>query len=457
MTEPPSTVVAPPTSGVGSVHVHMIRLVSIGCAPATVVLDQRPVDIGRTGAVRGPFAFTDGEISREHARFEPDPKGGWMIVDRGSKNGTFVDGRRIERAHLNDGSVVRIGGRVMIHVEADVRADERLDSAPPDTALLGDSVPTLRVHNEISLVAQHALPVLVIGETGVGKELVAEEIHRRSRRTGEFVAVNCAAIAPELAESELFGHVAGAFTGANRAFEGLFGAADKGTLFLDEIGELQVPLQAKLLRALAKGEIRAVGSAMPRIVDVRIVAATLRDLDEAVRSDRFRSDLFNRICGWQVAVPPLRTRREDVIAIANAVISRHHGPPLCADAAEALVLHDWPGNVRELERVIAAATVRAAHADAIGLAHLPAPLSARLGQRIVATGASAREVAAQMPTPGPPTAEQLTAMLEREHGNIARVAKHYGKDRQQIYRWARRHGIDLDAYRDEQRDADEPS
>src|SRR5262249_7505439 len=154
-------------------------------------------------------------------------------------------------------------------------------------------------------------------------------------------------------------HVAGAFTGASRAADGLFVAADRGTLFLDEIGELPAELQAKLLRALASGEIRAVGSSAARIVDVRVIAATLRDLDAAVRTDRFRADLFNRLAGWRIDVPTLRDRRDDLLAIAATFVARRGGPPLSADAAEALVLHDWPGNVRELEREVTAAVVRA--------------------------------------------------------------------------------------------------
>jgi transcriptional regulator with GAF, ATPase, and Fis domain len=262
------------------------------------------------------------------------------------------------------------------------------------------------------------------------------------------VPVNCAAIAPELAESELFGHVAGAFTGATRASDGLFVAADGGTLFLDEVGELPLELQAKLLRALAKGEIRAVGSSAARAVDVRVVAATLRDLDGAVRADRFRADLLNRLAGWRVTLPALRARRDDLIAIAQAFIAKLRGPGLSPDAAEALLLHDWPGNVRELERVIAAAVVRAsdARAEAIGLPHLPPAMALRLGERATAGPTLAPPV---IPQGGAvPTKDELCAVLARMGGNIARVAEHFHKERQQVYRWARRYDIDLGAYRE---------
>jgi transcriptional regulator with GAF, ATPase, and Fis domain len=442
-----STAASPPAIGIATARVRMLRVIAIGRPTETVLLERDAVTIGREGHAGGPLALADGEVSRQHAIVAPDPSGAWTIADQGSRNGTFVDGARIERAPLRYGTVVRVGKTLLVYAEADVRGDERL-SAPADSLLVGDSIGMMRVHAEIGMVAKHALPVLVLGETGVGKELVAEEIHRRSRRAGPFVAVNCAAIAPELAESELFGHVSGAFTGATRGSDGLFVAADGGTLFLDEVGELPLELQAKLLRALAKGEVRAVGSSTARAVDVRIVAATLRDLDGAVRADRFRADLLNRLAGWRVAVPELRARRDDLVAIAQAFVSKLRGPALSADAAEALLLHDWPGNVRELERVIAAAVVRAtdARADAIALPHLPPALALRLGDR--ATTAAAPIVPVIASGGALPSRDELCTVLERMNGNIARVAEHFHKERQQIYRWAKRYEIDLGLYRE---------
>jgi len=453
VTDPHVTASSPPPRGVGTLRVHMLRVVAVGGArAATVVLDREPVAIGRMGAAKGPLVLDDSEISRQHALIEPGAHGRWTITDQRSRNGTFVDGRRVERAELAHGTVIRIGKTLVVHVEAELRGDERL-AVPSDTRLVGDSVPALRLHSEIGLVAAKPLPVLVLGETGVGKELVAEEIHRRSGRTGAFIAVNCAAIAPELAESELFGHVAGAFTGATRGSDGLFVAADGGTLFLDEVGELPTDLQAKLLRALANGEIRAVGSSTVRTVDVRVVAATLRDLDTAVRQDRFRADLFNRLAGWRIEVPPLRDRRDDITAIAIRFLSRHGSLALTCDAAEALALHDWAGNVRELERVIAAAAVRAQAARLdLDLAHLPHALAHRLGDRAAASTPPPLAVpAALLPLAAgaTPTRDELCAILETMSGNVARVAEHYGKDRQQIYRWAKRYDIDLGAYRDD--------
>ncbi|MCE9575353.1 MAG: sigma 54-interacting transcriptional regulator [Deltaproteobacteria bacterium] len=427
--------------------VEMLRVIAPGSTTTEgIVLDGNPVTIGREGHVTGPLARADSEISRQHAIIARGPNGIWSVTDQSSRNGTFVDGARVETAALRDGSVIRAGRTLLVFAQTRMRADERL-AAPADARLVGDSLAALRVHGEIALVARQPLPVLVLGETGVGKELVAEEIHRRSRRAGPFIAVNCAAIAPELAESELFGHVAGAFTGARAAADGLFVAAEGGTLFLDEVGELPAELQPKLLRALAQGEVRAVGSTTARRVDVRVVAATLRDLDAEVAAGRFRGDLFNRLAGWRIEIPSLRARRDDIVAIASAFLRAANGPALGPDAAEALLLHDWPGNVRELERVIAAAVVRATDARAaeLGLAHLPPPLVERLGTRVTASTAPPLLV----PSTSPPTRDELCHVLTRMDGNIARVAEHFGKERQQIYRWAKRLDIDLDAYRRE--------
>src|SRR5262245_11143909 len=272
------------------VRLAMLKVLPVGGARAArVVLDEPQLTIGRAGSTSGPLALDDSEVSRRHAAIEREAAA-WSIADTGSRNGTFVNGSRVERAALEDGSGVRVGRTLMVFASAAVRADETFPPVSP--RLLGSSLAMLRLSAEIALVAAHATPVLILGPSGAGKELVAEEIHRASGRKGAFIPVNCAAIAPNLAESELFGHVSGAFTGARGASEGLFVAADKGTLFLDEIGEMPLDLQAKLLRALAKGEVRAVGASSTSAFDVRVVAATNRDLDAAVERDAFRGDLF---------------------------------------------------------------------------------------------------------------------------------------------------------------------
>jgi two-component system response regulator HydG len=228
------------------------------------------------------------------------------------------------------------------------------------STLIGRSPGIHGVVDLVKRVAPSAAPVLVLGETGTGKELVAREIHEASpRKAAPFVAVNCAALPEALLESELFGHVKGAFTGATQNRRGLFLEANGGTLLLDEIGEMPMALQAKLLRVLETGEIRAVGSDTARIADVRIVAATNRDLPDLVRAARFRQDLYFRLNVVPITIPPLRQRRDDVPLLLEHFVQRSrarmptspvHG--FRAEAVDALVQYAWPGNVRELENLV---------------------------------------------------------------------------------------------------------
>jgi two-component system response regulator AtoC len=229
--------------------------------------------------------------------------------------------------------------------------------------IIGDGAAITKLKGTIKVVAPTRTTVLIQGESGTGKELVARAIHDASpRRHKRFVAINCAAIPATLLESELFGHVRGAFTDAVRDKTGLFEDADGGTLFLDEVGELPMPLQAKLLRALQESEIRRVGDAAPIKIDVRLITATLRDLSADVDAGRFREDLFYRLNVLPVAVPALRDRTEDIPQLVSFFVARHaarhHRTVQVTDAAvDALAQQPWPGNVRELENVIERALV----------------------------------------------------------------------------------------------------
>jgi DNA-binding NtrC family response regulator len=294
--------------------------------------------------------------------------------------------------------------------------------------------------------------VLVLGETGVGKERVAQEIHRQSRRPGPLVAVHCAPIAPSLAETELFGHAAGAFTGATQKSDGVFVAADKGTLFLDEIAELPAALQPKLLRALATGEVRAVGRSDARIVDVRLVAATHGDLGQAATTGDFRGDLLARLAGWTLRVPPLRDRREDVIMLARFFLARASpGVTVSPGCAEALVLHDWRFNVRELEQALAGAAIRARD-GVIHPEHLPETVARAYFACAPSTHPDAQDPPLQtlVAPDAIPDADGLRRVLQECRGNVAQVAAYFGKDRKQIYRWAERLGVDLGSAREPQ-------
>ncbi len=262
----------------------------------------------------------------------------------------------------------------MAQLDAEVRA-LRLTRAPlrsgetaerHDGEIVGQSPALTDLLHELQVVADSELPVLLLGETGVGKELFAHRVHRLSRRAGRpLVHVNCAALPESLAESELFGHVRGAFSGAMGDRPGRFEAAEGGTLFLDEVGELPLTVQAKLLRTLQNGEIQRLGADTPRRVDVRVVAATNRSLRDLVREGRFRADLYHRLSVYPIPIPPLRERGNDVLLLAGRFLELNRARlglrslRLSAAAEEALRVYRWPGNVRELEHVISRAALKA--------------------------------------------------------------------------------------------------
>jgi two-component system, NtrC family, response regulator AtoC len=255
---------------------------------------------------------------------------------------------------------------------------EQLSALRAPTGIVGRSPQLAAAITLADKVARHPSTVLVTGESGTGKELVARHIHRQSpRAAASFVAVNCGAIPDALLESELFGHAKGAFTGALSERDGLFAEADGGTLFLDELGELPIALQVKLLRALQEGEVRRVGDNAPRRVDVRVVAATSRDLEADVAEGRFRADLYYRVNVVQIHLPPLRERTEDVPELVRCFIDRYNArlglrvAGTSAAAMRALIEYSWPGNVRELENVVERAMVLT-EGDQLDLAQLPA-------------------------------------------------------------------------------------
>ncbi len=410
-----------------------------------VVLERQPLELGRESVASRHLGLDDAALSRRHARFEPAGDGTWRVRDLGSRNGTFVEGRRVDEAPLASEALVRVGASLLLYEEIRLAPGERFVAAAPP--LWGDSVALQRVRGEIERVGPRSVSVLILGETGVGKERVAEAVHRASGRDGAFVPVNCGGLPRDLVESELFGHVAGAFTGADRARPGLFAAADGGTLFLDEIGEMPPELQPKLLRALSSGEVRPVGSASPRQVDVRVVAATNRELEGRIAEGAFRGDLFARLAGWVIDLPPLRQRRADVLSLAPRLVPDL--PEVHPDAVEALLLHPWPYNVRELEQLLSAAVVRS-EGGPLGLDHLPEEVAALVRNRLAPS-----EVAVQPPLEllvrrdGTPDRDELATVLRHHRGNISRVASFFGRDRVQVYRWLGQHELDPEDFRGE--------
>jgi len=289
--------------------------------------------------------------------------------------------------------------------------------------------------------------VLLTGETGSGKEVLARAIHDGGpRRRAPFVAVNCAAFPDSLLESELFGHTRGSFTGADRDKPGLFEAADGGTLFLDEVGETSPSLQAKLLRALQEREVRPVGGARARKIDVRVVAATNRSLTAEVESHRFREDLFYRLAVFRIDVPPLRDRREDVLPLAEHFLRRHgereakRGCCLAREAADLLLTHTWPGNVRELENEMQRALAVAEAGESIVVRHLSERLQESLRPAREALKDDGPEtLRAQM---GRIEAWLLRRALDAHRGRRAATARTLGITREGLYKKMRRFGIE---------------
>ncbi|HTP04883.1 MAG TPA: sigma 54-interacting transcriptional regulator [Nitrospirota bacterium] len=304
------------------------------------------------------LVLTDQTVSRRHAVVE-EKADGYVIRDLNSTNGTFLDGVRVREAYLTPGSVIRLGQTEISFSPLEERIEILKSDADRFGELIGSSSPMQEVYGILERIAPTDVTVLLEGETGTGKELAARSIHSHSRRAGSpFVVFDCGAVAPNLIESELFGHEKGAFTDAVKSRQGAFELADGGTIFLDEIGELSLDLQPKLLRALDRRETKRVGADKPVPVNVRVVSATNKDLEEELKAGRFREDLFYRLSVVRVYMPPLRKRKEDIETITGyllAGISSEIGKKvdgLSPEAAAALMAYSWPGNVRELKNVL---------------------------------------------------------------------------------------------------------
>lgn len=319
------------------------------------------------------------------------------------------------------------------------RLQSQLDDKQDCGALVGISRPLRQLYEQMVKAARAPIDILIRGETGTGKELVAREIHRlSSRAAGPFVAVNTAAIAESLAESELFGHVRGAFTGAHADRKGVFEQAHGGTLFLDEIGDMPLGAQTRILRALQERTVQPVGAARGVPIDVRVISATHQDLEEGIAAGRFRQDLYYRIRGVELFVPPLRARREDVLVLANAFLERTavaaglSPRTLARDAVDSLLAYAWPGNVRELEHTIAAAAAMCA-GDEIGAADLRLPQrSERAAEPVFADFAGLPLTEAKGQLVEAFERAMIEAALEQHQGNVSAAARQLGIHRQSL-------------------------
>jgi len=335
-----------------------------------------------------------------------------------------------------------IARRVVQRLDLQQRVNElqsKLDLQQSDSLLVGVSRPMHQLHLQMTKAARSSIDLLIRGETGTGKELIAREIHRLSdRAAGPFIAVNTAAIPESLAESELFGHVRGAFTGADGNRVGVFEQAHGGTLFLDEIGDMPSAAQSKILRALQERVIQPVGSQRSVSVDVRIISATHQDLEEAMASGRFRQDLFYRLKGVELRVPPLRSRREDVIVLANHFLERwatESGSPdleLAPGAIDAMLTYSWPGNVRELEQAIrrAATMSDGPQIEPVDLGLATPSLSGEETGFSRFVGLPLAEAKSQMIEALERTL--ITAALDRAAGNISEAARQLSMHRQSL-------------------------
>jgi DNA-binding NtrC family response regulator len=417
-------------------HLDQLSVVSLGRG--------RTRQARRDQAARSlELTLPDPWASTEHARLS---RAGpfWRIEDRGSRNGVRINGRSVTSEQLADGDLIELGHTLLYYRQVASPADAAGPDFTPAEGGDGGDFPTLSAELSAELskawdLASTDLPLLIQGESGTGKEVLARALSARSARPGPFVGVNCGAIPPSLVESELFGHVKGAFTGADSAHAGLIRSAHRGTLFLDEIGDLELGAQAALLRVLQEREVRPVGSARALPVDVRVLSATHRDLDALVAKGSFRADLLARLAGFRLRLPPLWQRREDIGLLVARLLAARRGelaPELRfePEAARRLFGYHWPLNIRELDNCLRAATVLA-RGGAIGEQHLPEQLR------------SAPEPRSSVPPPELSEADreqrdQLIVLFREHRGNVSAVARHMGKARTQVQRWLKRYQLD---------------
>ncbi len=420
-----------PRAGEGAAGDPTFRLRVVAPPEAAAIV---PLEASKEWQVLGRGAGIDHPtVSRAHLAIR---RRGMVleVEDRGSHNGTWLDGQRLAGAptFLSNDPVLRIGDALAV-VEEVVEDGDGVDRE----ALPGDAPPVRALRAMIERIASGSTHVLLLGETGTGKELAARELHRLGGRR-ELVAFNCAGLSGQLADSQLFGHVKGAFTGAESSHEGLFRRADGGTLFLDEVAELDPSVQAKLLRVLETGEVQPLGSDRVAKVDVRVVAATQPDLADLVADGRFRRDLFARLALASAVVPALRERRGDVPGWIARLETRwcaaDGGAPLsfAPEALERAMLAPWDDNLRGLDRAIYQLRLRHGPGASITAAMLDAA-ALPPGQP-----AAEERPAAKLDKP---TRDELMAALEANGGSVRATAKHFGRDRRQIYRWMDEHGL----------------
>ena len=394
---------------------------SVGRRAVTLALGKR-ITIG--AHVSCQLVLDDPTISGRHVSLSAEP-GGVLVEDLGSKNGVFIAGARVQKAVLRGSHGELRIGRTQVLVElADGPARAPRALALP--GLVGDSAPMRRLAAEVQRVAELDAPVLLLGESGTGKDVVARAIHALSKRKGRYVPLNAGGLSEALADSELFGHCRGAFTGAVQARSGAFEQADGGTLFLDEVADLAPSIQVKLLRTVEDGEVRQLGGTAPIKVRSRLVTATWAPLEQRIESGRFRADLFHRISTFVIQLPPLRQRRSDIPALASHLLLGRREElgerRLSAAALERLASYPFPGNVRELFSIVYRAAALCADRE-ISAADIEAALPTLAAGSLKTTRLDARQ------------------LLRVHGGNVSAAARSARVARSTFRSWLRREGV----------------
>jgi DNA-binding NtrC family response regulator len=414
----------------------------LGEGGAQVALGARPITIGAHASC--DLVLTDAQVSRKHAELAAVPEG-VRVKDLGSTNGTWWQGSRVTEVVVPSGTVVRFGG-----TSVRIGASEAPQVPPSERerfgAMVGRSIAMRELFAVLELAAPSDATILIEGESGTGKELAARAVHDASpRASGPFVVVDCSAIAESLIDSHLFGHVKGAFTGADAARKGAFVEASGGTLFLDELGELPLAAQAKLLRALEAQTVQPVGADKPVPVDTRVVAATHRELARMVADKQFRFDLFYRLAVVHVALPPVRQRLEDLpLLVAAFYTARGVDPgPIDGDNLARLERHAWPGNVREVRNVLERAWALSGAGGGAAFRDLrlwvdPSAPATSFGE-IVDTALPFKEAKERWNDQF--ERRYVSAVFSGAGGNVTRAADHAGLSRRHFRELLYKHGL----------------
>ncbi len=443
----------PPT-----LHLRKCKLAVIKGPDKGTILesDKNRIQIGKK--TDNDLILSDQTVSRNHVEIRQQPNG-YALKDLDSTNGSFIDGMRVREVFLKPGQVFQIGDTEIEFMPLDEKVEIKPSESIKFGAIIGQSVKMREIFAVCEKIAATDATVVIEGETGTGKELIARELHLRSHRKNKpFNVFDCSAVPPNLIESELFGHEKGSFTGASATRQGLFELSHTGSIFLDELGELTLDLQPKLLRVLEQREIRRVGGNRPIKIDVRVIAATNRDLEQEVKKGKFREDLYYRLSVVKIRLPPLRERREDIPLIVEHILEhgqfnqsngRRKVRRFSDDAMQAMKAYDWPGNVRELVNAIER-SVSMVEGEVVKPADLPDPVKAKVGVVVPRASSGGEGLTIDTHRPFKEAKEDwiqvfekdyVVDLLKRNDQNISRAAREAEIDRKYLRRLIRKYDL----------------